>query len=104
MSINLVETKTKLFFNSELNKISKKNFKKKSLVINICVFIIFILFLGGILLYRYKNKPKKKENVNDIKVRKYLLEKMRKFNKNEIKSDLITNLPVYSNDYNSRIL
>ena len=29
---------------------------------------------------------------------------MRKFNKNEIKSDLITNLPVYSNDYNPRIL
>lgn len=104
MTINLVETKTKLFFNSELNKISKKNFKKKSLIINICVFVIFSLFVGGILLYRYNNKPKKKEKVDDIKVRKYLLDKMRKFNKNEIKSDLITNLPVYSNDYNPRIL
>lgn len=100
MTINLVETKTKLFFNSELNKISKKNFKKKSLLVNICVFIIFSLFVGGILLYRYYNKPQKKEKVDDIKVRKYLLDKMRTFNKNEIKSDLITNLPIYSNDYN----
>ena len=103
MTINLVETKTKLFFNSELNKISKINFKKKSLIVNICVFITFSLFISGILLYRYNNKPEKKK-VDDIKVRKYLLDKMRKFNKNEIKSDLITNLPVYSNDYNPRIL
>ena len=104
MTINLVETKTKLFFNSELKKISKKNFKKKSLFINIFVFILFSLFIGFILLYRYNNKPKPKKKDDDIKVRKYLLDKMRKFNKNEIKSDLITNLPVYSNDYNPRIL
>jgi hypothetical protein len=104
MPINLVEHKTKLFFNSELNKIAKKNFKKKSLIINISVFIVFSIFICGILYYRYKNKPNKKKKVNDNKVRKYLLDKMRKFNKNEVKSDLITNLPVYSNDYNPRIL
>tara|TARA_Y100001980_G_C14500686_1_gene276682 strand:+ start:73 stop:375 length:303 start_codon:yes stop_codon:yes gene_type:complete len=100
MTINLVETKTKLFFNSKLKTISKNNFKKKSLIVNICVFCVFMLFVCSILYYRYHNKPYKKNEVDDIKVRKYLLDKMRKFNKNEIKSDLITNLPVYSNDYN----
>ena len=100
MPINLVEHKTKLFFNSELKKIALKNFKKKSLIINILVFVTFTLFVGGILYYRYKNKPKKNSKLHDIKLRKYLLNKMRKFNKNEVKSDLITNLPVYSNDYN----
>lgn len=104
MTINLVETKTKLFFNSQLKNISKKNFQKNSLIINFIVFIIFSIFIGSILLYRYYNKPKKNSKVDDIKMRKYLLDKMKKFNKNEIKSDLITNLPVYSNDYNPRIL
>jgi len=104
MTINLVETKTKLFFNSQLKNISKKNFQKNSLIINFVVFIIFSIFIASILLYRYYNKPKKNSNVDDIKMRKYLLDKMKRFNKNEIKSDLITNLPVYSNDYNPRIL
>ena len=104
MTINLVETKTKLFFNYQLKKSSKKKFQKNSLIINFVVFIIFSIFIGYILLYRYYNKPKKNSTVDDIKIRKYLLDKMKKFNKNEIKSDLITNLPVYSNDYNSRIL
>lgn len=104
MTINLVETKTKLFFNSELKKISKANFKKQSIIINIIIFVVFSLFVGSILVYRYYNKPKKNSKVEDIKIRKFLLDKMRKFNKNEIKSNLITNLPVYSNDYNPRIL
>lgn len=104
MTINLVETKTKLFFNSQLKTISKINFQKKSLIVNICVFVSFTLCIVSILYYRYNNKPKKNEKADDIKVRKFLLEKMRKFNKNEIKSDLITNLPIYSNEHNPRIL
>jgi hypothetical protein len=103
MTINLVETKTKLFFNSELKTISQNNFYKKSLIINIVIFICFSFFISGILYYKYTTKKTIKK-VDDIQVRKYLLEKMRQFNKNEIKSDLITNLPTYNNDYNSRIL
>ena len=76
MPINLVEHKTKLFFNSELNRISKKNFKRNSSIINISIFIVFSMFIGGILYYRYNNKPKKKHKVNDNKVRKYLLDKI----------------------------
>ena len=101
MPINLVEHKTKQFFNSELKKIAITNFKKKSLIINILVFVFFVLFVSSILYYKYNNKPKKNNKLNDIKVRKFLLNKMQKFNKNEVKSDLITNLPVYSNGYNT---
>ena len=103
MTINLVEIKTKMFFNSKLKHISENNFKKKSTIINICIFLLFTISLFLFLNYKKNNKPKKND-IDDIKMRKYLLDKMRKFNKNEIKSDLITNLPTYNNDYYPRIL
>ena len=103
MSINLVENKTKYFFNSELKKCCEKSYKKKSLIVNLVLFFLFISAVSLFLLYMYQNKSDKPKN-NDEKTRQYVLNKMRKFNKNEIKSDLITNLPIYSNDYNPRIL
>lgn len=51
-----------------------------------------------------KNNKSKTTHIDDNKMRKYILDKMRMFNQNEIKSDLITNLPTYNNDYHPRIL
>lgn len=103
MTINLVEIKTKLFFNSRLKDINEKNFKTKSTIINICIFLLFIISIYLFLKYK-KNNKSKTTHIDDNKMRKYILDKMRMFNQNEIKSDLITNLPTYNNDYHPRIL
>ena len=92
-----------MFFNSKLKDISETNFKKKSTIINICIFLFFYNFIILFLKYKKNNKPKR-NGIDDIKMRKYLLDKMSKFNQNEIKSDLITNLPTYNNEYHPRIL
>ena len=105
MNINLVETKTKNFFNSKLKNCYNNNFRKTSIITNIIIFILFTSFISSILYYRYRTKSHTKVNkIDNTKMRHFLLNKMRKFNKNKIKSDLITNLPVYNNDFNPRIL
>ena len=100
---NLVETKTKYFFDKELKKSFEYTFRQKSIIINIVLFIVFFGTISIILYYRSKNKSVKPKT-NDYQTQQYVLNKLRKFNKNELKSDLITNLPIYNNDYNPRLL
>ena len=73
-------------------------------MVNVSLFIVFLLILGAILLYKYKGKltPVEKD-MNDRMKQQYILSKIKNFQdaKRIAQQELITGLPGWENDYNT---
>jgi hypothetical protein len=100
----LVEVGVKYFFRQTLKQCHEFKNKYNNLLFNIFMTVFFCLFLGGILLYKYKGKltPVEKEKKERQK-QQYILSKIKNYQdaKRMAHQELITGLPEWKNDYAS---
>lgn len=94
---SLIENEVKYNLAHSLKTI--RNYKDKyiTIFINITLLLVFFLFVGGILYYRYKGKPTPEILAQKEREKKfYLFEKLQKFaiDKQKENQNLITNLPL----------
>ncbi len=103
MGSHLIDTTTKSFLMSALQKSHETRMKYYSIVFNFAVFMVFILVFGFILYYRYKSKPSKEEaNYKILKDQEYVLSKIRFYQEENKRiqeaakeySSMITDLPL----------
>lgn len=92
------------FLNQALKQshIIRENFH--NMIFNIGMFILFLLILGFILVYKYKGKLTPVEILQKNKEKQqYILERIKNFQiqKQRASQELITGLPHWENEYNN---
>jgi uncharacterized protein YpmB len=98
----LVESGVKYFLNETLKQchIFKERFH--NWIFNIGLFLLFLVILGCILVYKYKGKlsPIEKQR-KDREKQQYILSKVQKFQlaKKQAHQELITGLPNWENEF-----
>jgi len=102
----LIEPGMYFFMKQTLNQCKKLKESYYNVIFNISTFMILLVIIGLILLYKYKGKltPIEKEKKNREK-EKYILSKIKNYQNTKMQksTDMITNLPAYSNnDYSIR--
>lgn len=94
---SLTEFDTRYYIRHSLKESRKFKDKYITIFVNILFFLIFVFFLGGILLYKYKGKltPQEKKN-NEEKKKQYIFQKLHQHacDKQMKNQSLITNLPL----------
>jgi len=100
----LVEVGVKFFLNETLKQCHHFKNKYQNTLLNIGLFIGFLVILGAILLYKYKGKltPAEKSEKEKQK-RQYILSKIKNYNdaKRQSQQELITGLPQWENEYDN---
>jgi hypothetical protein len=89
---SLVEPTIKKVLNSELRMSNEYKFEQNSLLLNIGLFILFVVSVSFFLWYSYKGKQDpflKREK--DKKKREYILSKLQHYQK--MKQEVFTNIP-----------
>jgi len=106
----LVEPGTKYFLNETLKQSHDFRTKYQNYIINIGLFVLFLLCFGGLLYYKYKGRltPLEKQQKEREK-QQYILSKIKNFqdNKRRMQQELITGLPEWDSEFdtiNERIL
>ena len=98
----LTEPGVKYFLNETLKQCREFKNKHHNVLLNIGLFFIFFIILGGLLLYKYKGKltPQEKHEKNTEKMQ-YILSKITNFQieKKRASQELITGLPHWNNEY-----
>jgi hypothetical protein len=98
----LIEPGVKSFLNETLKQCHSYKTKYYNIIINIGLFLFFVILLSAILLYKYKGRltPMEKEKKNRDK-QEYILNTVKKFQeaKKIAHQELITGLPNWDNDY-----
>jgi hypothetical protein len=98
----LIEPGVKYFLNQALKQAHIVREKFHNMIFNVGMFILFLLILGGILVYKYKGKLTPVEIAQKNKEKQqYVLEKIKKFQiaKQRAHQELITGLPHWENEY-----
>ena len=100
----LVEPGVKYFLNTTLKQC--KDFKEKyhNVVFNIGGFLLFIVVLAGILIYKYKGKLNTSEKRQlELQKQEYILSKIKNYQdaKRKESQDLITGLPSWNNEFDT---
>lgn len=96
----LVEPGVMYFLNNTLKQCHEFKVTHYNTLANICMFILFVVGLSLLLLYRYKGKPTFEEVARrEFENQQYILSKIRNFQEDQLKDhqQLITGLPHYSN-------
>ena len=99
---SLIEPGVKYFLNETLKNVHSNKTKYQHLYLNTILFILFVLFISGILYYKYINKPDENEREkNKIFKEKYLLNTIKSINdqKKQERDEMITGLPKFENDF-----
>ena len=101
----LTEPGVKYFLNQALKQshIIRENFH--NMIFNIGMLILFLIILGGILVYKYKGRLTPVEIAQKNKEKQqYILEKIKSFQMAKLRAhqELITGLPHWENEYLSR--
>jgi len=99
---SLVEPGVKYFLNQTLKQCSEIKNVYINYFFNILLFILFILILGGFLIYKYKGKLTPIEiKEKDLQKQQYILSKIKNYeNAKKIeREELITGLPSWRNDF-----
>ena len=90
----LVEPTIKIIMNSQLNDCKKDKFLRNSMILNVFLFITFVVIISVILFIQYKGKQNIEERINkDNKKRNYILSKLQVLQK--MKESQYTNIPIY---------
>jgi hypothetical protein len=101
----LIEPGVKYFLHQTLKQCHLVRDKFHNMVFNVGLLIGFLLILGIILLYKYKGKltPLEIERKNKEK-QQYILSKIQNYQmaKKKAHQELITGLPTWDNQYESR--
>ena len=98
----LTEPGVKYFLNETLQQCHNFKVQHHNFVINICIFVGFVVVLSGFLLYKYKGKlsPEEQREKDNIK-KQYILNKIKnvQISKQRANETLITGLPHWNSDY-----
>jgi hypothetical protein len=101
---SLTEPGVKYFLHQTLKRCHVVKDKFYNSAFNIGLFIVFLIILGSILLYKYKGRltPVEIERKNKEK-QQFILSKIQKFQeaKRQAHQELITGLPNWDNIYES---
>jgi hypothetical protein len=100
---NLIDTEAKIFLDATLQKCHETRVKFHSIALNIIVFSVFGIVVGGFLYYRYRTKPSIEEtNYKLAKDQEYVLSKIRYFKEENERihknTSPITGLPTFSEE------
>jgi len=101
----LTEPGVKYFLNQALKQSHVIREKFHNTIFNIGMFLLFLIILGAILVYKYKGKLTPVEIAEKNKEKQqYILEKIKTFQiaKQRAHQELITGLPHWENEYISR--
>lgn len=93
----LTEFKTKYYIKNSLKEARLLKDKYITIFVNIFLLLLFIIVIGGLLLYKYKGKLTEEEkNKKDYEKKLYIFQKLQKYSydKQKESQQLITNLPV----------
>ena len=93
----LTEIETKYYIRNSLKDVRKFKNKYITIFINLFLLLLFITFIGGLLLYKYKGKPTQEEKLLKQRQQKlYLFQKLQQYShdKQKQQQQLITNLPL----------
>ena len=107
----LIDPGVKFFFKNILKECNNTKSKHFTFIYNLTLFLLFILILGTILFFRYKNtKSTKEKYLKNLRDRQYIMSKLVYYNKADIdnrqriKNNMITNLPDYNNHPEASLL
>ncbi len=98
----LIEPGVKYFLNQSLKQAHIIKEQYHNLIYNIGMFILFLMLLGGILIYKYKGKLTPIEIAQrNLEKQQYILERIKNFQiaKRKAHQELITGLPEWDNEY-----
>ena len=101
----LTEPGVKYFLNQALKQSHIIREQFHNTIFNIGMLLLFLIILGGILVYKYKGKLSPVEIAQKNKEKQqYILEKIKTFQiaKQRAHQELITGLPHWENEYLSR--
>lgn len=99
---DLIETGVKYFLGETLKKCHEFKVKYNNLIFNICLFILFFILLGCLLLYKHKGKLSPQEKIKkENEKHQYILSKIKNFHdaKRIAHQELITGLPGWDSEY-----
>lgn len=101
-SPNLVEPGVRFYINNTLKKCSAVKNKFNYILYNFYYLVIFIFFIGGFLIFKYKGKLTSEElKTKQIKEKEIVYTNLMKINmiKKDIeKTNMITGLPLWNNN------
>ena len=95
---NLIEPGVKYFLDETLKKCNKKRIEYNNNLFNILLFLGLFISISIFLIYKFKNKPTKKDLEEKEKLKKYyILNKIKSLNEKaaEERMEIITNLPKF---------
>ena len=92
----LTEPGINYYLKETLKECKKVKKKINARYVNICAFIIFVLVLTSILMYRYKGRISKEEQENNSRKKKeYIIQKLQRYAAIRNDNNMITNLPTF---------
>jgi len=100
----LTEPGVKYFLNQTLKQchIAKNQFH--NVVFNVSILTVFLLFLAGVLFYKYKGRLTPAEKASkDREKQQYILSKIKQFqeSKKRAHQELITGLPSWDSEFDA---
>jgi hypothetical protein len=94
---SLTELTTKYYVRNSLKEVRKFKDKYITIFVNIFLFLLFIILVGGLLYYKYKGKLSPQEKAIKNREKKlYIFQKLHQisYEKQKESQQLITNLPL----------
>lgn len=104
-TVKLVEPGVKYFFNETLKQCKKTKQEYYNLLYNGVLLLLFILCLGGVLYYNYREKEMNEElkEIRNEQKQKYIIElsnKLRRIEEDKTKNiNMITGLPNFESEF-----
>jgi hypothetical protein len=100
---NLIDAEAKIFLDATLQKCHETRVKFHSIALNLIVFAVFLLVVGGFLYYRYRSRPTTEDaNYKIVKDQEYVLSKIRYFKEENERihkhTSPLTGLPTFSEE------
>ena len=93
----LIEPGVRYFIGSTLKACRKFKDNHISGIFNMALIAMFMVFLGGILLYRYKGQPTRAElEIKNRKKQEYILSKLSQIAVQKNSQSIITGLPLWN--------
>ena len=93
----LTDLTTKYYIRNSLKEVRLFKDKYITIIINIILFCVFFLCIGGLLYYKYRGKltPEEKK-IKENQKKRYLFQKLHQisYEKHKEKQNLITDLPI----------
>jgi len=98
----LTEPGVKFFLSESLKQCHKFKEKHQNTILNIGLFIGFLIILGILLLYKFKGKLTPEEMAEkEMDKKRYIMSRIKNYQDAKVKAqqELITGLPQWENEY-----